>query len=685
MTYVSPYVTNNLPKPTDLTIQLDEVTGATTLNWLFSGEPFLYFNVYRDGTLLGTTTELTYSDQLPDYGVYSYGVTAVHDEGESVAASASIQWGNPHIYVSPPSITANLEIGESVVDTIFVENVGELDLIYSVSPVITNKKSKDYCSASGGCDEYISNVTFGDINNSSSCSNYADYTNLSTLVNVGETYTISVTNGVVYSADDLGVWIDWNQDEDFEDADENVVCEVSNGGQGTYSFVVPASAIAGETRMRVRIKWSGEDCGDPCGSTTYGEVEDYSVYVLGWLMIDNFGDTVAPGETSEIHVTLDAADLTTGTYTADINISSNDPDLLTTTVPVTLNVGDITLNATPYADPAEICQGESSQLFANAFGGTWTYTYSWTSVPPGFTSTEENPFVTPMDTTTYIVEVNDGLNIITASTEVLVATLPGVSGTPEGETEFCIDPPNTTYTTSGAQYAQSYLWSLTPATAGTISGGGITGIVNWNSTFTGQADISVKGVNECGQGQPSSSLIVSVYPLPVVSLTLPYDTVFDNSEPFELTAGLPAGGIYTGQGVVIQNDVYYFDPSVAGLGEHLITYTYTDNNGCSDYAEDNIYVELHTGINKNFSGLQFEAFPNPSNGSFTIRLKSDKEENLNLRIFNNLGKTVYEESNIGSAQIIIRKIELDDYPEGLYFIGLYSGEISYIEKIVIRK
>ena len=172
MTYTSPYVTNNLPKPTDLTLQLDEITGTVNMGWLFIGsKEFLYFNVYRDGVLLGTTTDLLYSDVLPDYGIYHYSVTAMHSEGESVASSASIQWGNAHIAVSPEAINTALEIGTSTTETIHVQNVGQLDLIYSVSPLITSKKDgKSYCSASGGtCDEYISNVTFGDINNSSAC------------------------------------------------------------------------------------------------------------------------------------------------------------------------------------------------------------------------------------------------------------------------------------------------------------------------------------------------------------------------------------------------------------------------------------------------------------------------------------------------------------------------------------
>jgi len=686
MTYVSPYVTNNLAKPTDLTILLDEVTGATTLNWLFSGEPFLYFNVYREGILLGTTTDLTWSDQLPDYGVFSYGVTAVHDEGESVPASSSIQWGNPHIFVSPAEIQANLLIGTSTVETIMVKNIGELNLEYTVTPLITSKKGgKNYCAGSGGCDEFISNVTFGDINNSSSCDGYGDYTDLSTIVNLGETYSISVTNGVVYTADDLGVWVDWNQDQDFEDADENVVCEVSNSGQGTYSFTVPASAVPGETRLRVRIKWEGEDCGDPCGTTTYGEVEDYSIYVLGWLNIDNYGGTLIAGDSAEINVTLDAADLVAGIYTADINIGSNDPDVALVTVPVTLAVGEDIPVVTAWADPSELCTGDSTQLFADATGGSGTFTYFWTSVPAGFTSTEQEPFVTPLENTLYIVEVNDGIFTVSDSAEVIIAPLPGTAAIPTGETAFCLNPENTTYTSDGAEFALSYVWTLTPEAAGIISGGGTVGIVDWNAEFTGQAFITVMGINDCGDGTSSETLTVTINDLPSVTFVSSVDTVYTNTPEFPLTAGQPAGGIYTGDGVTETGGSYYFTPSAAGIGEHAITYTYIDGNGCVNSATDAIYVKQWLGINKVVDGLQLEIYPNPGNGTFTLKLRSDNPETLDLKIFNNLGKVVFEKENISTENSFTGIIDISGNPEGLYLINLYSDKTSYLEKIIIRK
>jgi len=70
------------------------------------------------------------------------------------------------------------------------------------------------------------------------------------------------------------------------------------------------------------------------------------------------------------------------------------------------------------ASPAKTCGGDTSQLNSVAYGGSGTYTYSWTSLPPGFTSNLKNPKVTPMDTTKYFVAVSDGNQTHNDTTQV---------------------------------------------------------------------------------------------------------------------------------------------------------------------------------------------------------------------------------------------------------------------------
>jgi len=144
-----------------------------------------------------------------------------------------------------------------------------------------------YCDASGASDYMeIVRVELGSIDNSSGQEYYGDFTYLSTDLAKNQSYDITITNGFIVADADLSVWIDWNQDGTFNSTDEHVVCEVSNEGQGTYNFTIPAAASTGSTRMRIRTKYTGDNCGEPCGTTDFGEVEDYSVNVIPGIDLD---------------------------------------------------------------------------------------------------------------------------------------------------------------------------------------------------------------------------------------------------------------------------------------------------------------------------------------------------------------------------------------------------------------
>lgn len=162
---------------------------------------------------------------------------------------------------------------------------------------------------------------------------------------------------------------------------------------------------------------------------------------------------------------------------------------------------------------------------------------------------------------------------------------PTQASTPTGTIQFCVNPANSNYTTTGATNATAYTWELLPSGAGTITGTATTATVDWNNTFTGTATISVKGTNGTCVGVISNTLSVTINPLPTVTLS-PLTSVCSNAGAFNLTGGTPNGGAYSGTGV----SGNIFTPSVSGVGTFPITYFYTDGNTCSSSASQNIIV-----------------------------------------------------------------------------------------------
>ena len=136
-------------------------------------------------------------------------------------------------------------------------------------------------------DDWITAVEFAGMINTTgpeggSCS-YGDYTEdpeLKVDIQRGTTYTLNVTFESGTYTECTRAWIDWNQDNVFNDTDE--MYELGSGASTTVSvnITVPVLAPLGETRMRVIEKYSS--CSDACNSASgnYGETEDYTVNIL---------------------------------------------------------------------------------------------------------------------------------------------------------------------------------------------------------------------------------------------------------------------------------------------------------------------------------------------------------------------------------------------------------------------
>ncbi|MFQ5334614.1 MAG: GEVED domain-containing protein, partial [Flavobacteriales bacterium] len=147
--------------------------------------------------------------------------------------------------------------------------------------------SAQYCPATGNCnfDVYIDDFTFNTISNLNSAGsncNTTSYINtgLSTTVTKGNTYTLTAQCGPQY-VQGVGIWIDYNQDDDFDDNGEFVwASPYASLITFVDSIVIPQSALTGATRMRVRSKFNAvPTANEACGAFTWGETEDYTVII----------------------------------------------------------------------------------------------------------------------------------------------------------------------------------------------------------------------------------------------------------------------------------------------------------------------------------------------------------------------------------------------------------------------
>jgi hypothetical protein len=92
---------------------------------------------------------------------------------------------------------------------------------------------------------------------------------------------------------------------------------------------------------------------------------------------------------------------------------------------------------------------------------------------------------------------------------------PGKPIKPTGTENLCQNAADTEYKTNEVLEADSYIWYLSPISAGSINNGTSSTItVDWNKDFYGTAELSVTAKNSLGIGDTSEKLIVTINPTP---------------------------------------------------------------------------------------------------------------------------------------------------------------------------
>lgn len=667
MTYVSPFVTLVVNSPYGLTADMSQETGVCNLAWSHEQNTgFQYYKVYRDTTLIGTTTDLTFSDTLTDYAYVTYKVTAFYGEGnESTPAETETQYGTSLAQFVPDTVIKNIYVNTVDEALMKIKNNGTLYLTYSLSPFFMNAVTTNhiYKEAKGGGDEYIHRVTISNLDNGSASENYSDFTNLPALLRAGESYRISVRNGNPYPGDQCAVWVDWNDNGEFDEPMVELTSD--NEGRLFTGTITPQKGLDQKAvRMRVRLAGPGETM-KPAGNTQYGEVEDYSFAIASWLDVNPDNDTVPVGDSVMVTLTFDDANMDPGTYTTDLNFKISDLGNANKRVHVIMNVTD--LQVTAAASASEICEGNEVQLFANTTGGSGNFDFAWHSIPEGFTSAEQNPVLNPDETRDYIVEVKDGMVSMFDTVSVTVFTKPvvniGDDATICGEGSITLDAGN-----EGADY----LWS-TNETSQTVTiqqpaGSGVTSV--W---------VQVTNQNGCVSADTAE---INFAALPVVDLG--NDTSFCAQDGSDITLDAGNEGADYSWSTGDTDQTLTVDTLTLGYGSHTISVEVTTADGCT--SGDSVTVELKncTSIGENSAAVSLAIYPNPNHGTFTLELNSNSADKVNVKITNVAGVVVFEQHDVTVNGNRKQRINLSGLAKGVYSLSVNGNGYRTSKKLIIR-
>lgn len=245
-----------------------------------------------------------------------------------------------------------------------------------------------------------------------------------------------------------------------------------------------------------------------------------------------------------------------------------------------------------------------------------------------------------------------------------------ISGSPvasfNASTTLLCEGETVTYTNSSIG-ATSWNWNFGEDAIPAVATGAGPHEVTYTNSGSKTVVLSLNG------GVTSTSQTVLVNSLPSVALA-DFETFCVYHVPIPLTQGSPAGGIYTGIGV----NENQFNPSIAGIGTHTITYTYTDSTtNCTNSADKEITVDGCLGID-NDAAYSFKIFPNPTRGVVTVSSSHLINE---IVVFDNEGRVVFK---LNPENLSVVDMNLSTLSAGIYLVQTDLGATLKSSKIVVE-
>lgn len=580
---------------------------------------------------------------------------------------------------------------------------------YSSSVIFTTTEIQIiYCTSQGTnvSDEYISRVQLNTINNPSGSGNgYSDFTNISTDLSVGESYTITVTptwTGTVY-AEGYAVWIDYNNNGDFTDAGEQIWAQsptTNSPVSGTFS--IPSGAVEGSTRMRVSMKYNGIPTS--CETFTWGEVEDYTVNIVG-----NGPDTQppsAPTNLSASNITQTTVDLSWNASTDNVGVVGYDvymgSTLLGTVAGTTATVTGLT-ESTTYNFTVKAKDAAGNESPSSNVVTITTLDPPDTEAP----STPTNLMASNVTQTTVDLSWNASTdNVAVTGYEVyqgsnLLAIVSGTSATVTGLS------PGTTYSFSvRARDAAGNVSQSSNVVTITTESAGITYCDSYSTNTNNEwiqrvqiGDINNNSGNNGGYGNYTNLTTTLVNGTNNSITIIPGWSGRSQRETYRVWIDLNQDGSFDGPGELLVNinktnassvSANFSIPFSALGGSTRMRVSMKRNNyagSCEIFSngevEDyNVFISPNGGQNysnqaiSNFNS-EFVIYPNPVKGG-DLNIQLLDAVGTEIKVFNFLGQTVVK-------QAFNTILDVSNLNSGVYFLEVTteSGQ-KYIKRFIVE-
>ena len=435
----------------------------------------------------------------------------------------------------------------------------------------------------------------------------------------------------------------------------------TNTAPGSYAVTVkqgPSPTITGQSSVCVNSGYYMY--------TTQAAMTGYT-----WS-ISSGGSIVSGGTTNVVTVNWTAA----GSQTISVNYTNANGCAAPAPGTLAVTVSAMPGSAGSISGPATVCAGSSNSVYTVSTIPN-THSYIWT-LPSGasivngmYSNTITVSFSSSAVSGDITVYGNNlcGNGAVSPPFPVTVNGLPDAALAIVGPTTLCQGSTGIEFSVTAIPGATGYNWTL-PAGASIFSGFNTNDIIVDFSMSAASGAMTVAGTNDCGTGNASPALNITV-------LVAPQTPVITNVG-MTLTSDAPAGNQWYVDGNIIPLAVdQSYVATLPGTYWDVVTL-----NGCSSAPSNQIILPV--GINT-LQSPGISIYPVPNDGLFKLSITSSSKEAYTVNVLNDLGITVFEQKNIVVSGTTETKIDLRPVPSGTYTLIVRNNENQVVRKIIITK